>query len=327
MMSWNRIILDSHVAGTNLAERIDVLFAQQHENWPLLRDGQAALAQAKSKVLAHGDAKIVLQANPGRKASTHAKVDAKTIARRPCFLCPENFPAEERGIAFGELVILPNPFPILPRHCTIPDRTHTPQRLAGRIATMLELAQAIGPDMLVFYNGPRCGASAPDHFHFQACDATSIPLLEELPLQAQPSICTTHQSFGRGMLVFADRRAEKVQGWIQQAVEAWRQLSEANDPTGDPAADVEPRLNLLALYRDGRHIGVLFPRAAHRPACYSLDGPDKIGISPAALEMAGLLVIAEPDHFDRVDATVARQIYEEVSAAETLCTQILEAIS
>ncbi len=322
MMSWNRIILDNHVAGSNLAVQIDAMFAQQRENWPLLQDGMTALGQAKSRVLAHDGAQIVLQANPGRRASTHAKVDAKTIARRPCFLCPENFPAEERGIAFGELVILPNPFPILPRHCTIPDRTHTPQQLAGRIAAMLELAQAIGPDMLVFYNGPRCGASAPDHFHFQACDVANIPLLDELPLREQSSVCTTHQSFGRHMLVFADCRAEKVQEWIQQAVDAWRQLSGANDPTGD----AEPMLNLLAFFRDGRHVCVLFPRAAHRPACYFADGPDRIAISPAALEMAGLLVVAEPDHFDRVDVTVARQIYEEVSAEETLCTQLLKAI-
>jgi hypothetical protein len=263
----------------------------------------------------------VLQANPGRRASTHAKVDANTIARRPCFLCPEIMPAEERGIAFGELVILPNPFPILPKHCTIPDRTHTPQQLTGRIAAMLELAEAIGPDMLVFYNGPRCGASAPDHFHFQACAAANIPLLDEMPLREDSSVCTIHQSFGRRMLVFADRHAEKVQGWIQQAVVAWRQLS----GSGDPVGDAEPMLNLLAFFRDGRHVCVLFPRAAHRPACYSADGPNRIAISPAALEMAGLLVVAESDHFDRVDAAVARQIYEEVSLPETLCTQLLEA--
>jgi hypothetical protein len=298
------------------------MFAQQRENWPLLRDGITALGQAKSRVLEYEGAQVVLQANPGRRASTHAKVDAKTIARRPCFLCPENFPTEERGIAFGELVILPNPFPVLPKHCTIPDRKHTPQRLAGRISTMLELARAIGPDMLVFYNGPRCGASAPDHFHFQACDAASIPLLGELPALEDSSVCTTHHSFGRCMLVFSDRHAERMQGQIHQAVDAWRQQSGA---TGT-AADAEPMLNLLALFRDGRHICVLFPRVAHRPACYFADGPNKIAISPATLEMAGLLVVAEPDHFDRVDATIARQIFEEVSAAETRCAQLMEAI-
>ncbi len=322
MMSWNRIILDNHVAGSNLARQIDALFAQQRENWPLLQDGLAALEQVQSKVLAHDGRQVVVQANPGRKASTHAKVDEKTIARRPCFLCPENIPTEERGVAFGELVILPNPFPVLPRHCTIPDRTHAPQLLAGRIGTMLELARAIGPDMLVFYNGPRCGASAPDHFHFQACDAASIPLLGELPVLEHSSVCTIHQSFGRCMLVFSDRHAERMQGRIHQAVDAWSQQSGA---TG-AAADVEPMLNLLALFRDGRHICVLFPRVAHRPACYFVDGPNKIAISPATLEMAGLLVVAELDHFDRVDATIARQIYEEVSAEETRCAQLMEAI-
>lgn len=322
MMSWNRIILDNHVTGSDLARQIDALFAQQRENWPLLRDGLTALGQAKSRILTGDGTQILLQANPGRKASTHAKVDEKTISRRPCFLCPENIPTEERGIAFGELVILPNPFPVLPRHCTIPDRRHTPQLLAGRIQAMLKLARAIGPDMLVFYNGPRCGASAPDHFHLQACDATSIPLLDELPVLEHPSVCTTHQSFGRRMLVLADRDGERMQSRIQQAVDIWSQQSRASGT----AEDAEPMLNLLALFRGGRHICVLFPRVAHRPACYFADGSNKIAISPATLEMAGLLVVAEPDHFDRVDATIARQIYEEVGADETRCAQLVEAI-
>ena len=187
---------------------------------------------------------------------------------------------------------------------------------------MLELARAIGPDMLVFYNGPRCGASAPDHFHFQACDAASIPLLGELPVLEHSSVCAIHQSFGRCMLVFTDQHAKRMQGRIHQAVDAWSQQSGA---TG-AAADIEPMLNLLALFRDGRHVCVLFPRIAHRPACYFVDGPNKIAISPATLEMAGLLVVAEPDHFDRVNATIVRQIYEEVSAEETQCDRLMEAI-
>lgn len=322
MMSWNRIILDSHVSGTDLSSQIDALFVQQRDHWPLLRDGLTALEEVETKVLVHDGAKIVVQANPGRKVSTHAKVDKDAIARRPCFLCPENIPSEERGIAFGELVILSNPFPILPKHCTIPDRTHRPQLLTGHIGTMLELAQAIGPDMVVFYNGPRCGASAPDHFHFQACDAAHIPLLSELQPLEESSVCTTHQSFGRCMLVFAGRHAERMQGLIHQAVDAWEQRSR----TMSGSADVEPMLNLLTLFRDGRYICVLFPRVKHRPDCFFADSINRIAISPATLEMAGLLVVAEPDHFDRVDATIARQIYEEVSADEAQCTQLLASI-
>jgi len=90
-------------------------------------------------------------------------------------------PTEERGVAFEDLVVMPNPFPVLPMHCTIAAGEHQPQLIAGRVDCLLRLATEIGPDLAAFYNGPKCGASAPDHFHFQAARASEIPILTQLP--------------------------------------------------------------------------------------------------------------------------------------------------
>ena len=304
-MSWNSVLLDQISFGAELRPAIDQLLSCQREEWQALRQGELALRSIRERRSRTRERRIVVQANPGRRKSTHARTDAQSVAARKCFLCPENMPAEERGIAFGDLVILPNPYPVLTRHCTIPDRNHRPQQLVGQIAIMLELARQTGPEMLVFYNGPRCGASAPDHFHFQACDVGEIPLLTELQLAGAASRSFfAHESFGRRMLVFCDDSASHLQRRIERAVEVLQELLDSH---------AEPMLNMITLYRDGRYMSILFPRSTHRPACYFAAEPERLAISPAALEMAGILVVAEPHQFDRVDANTAYQIYNEVS--------------
>ena len=170
-MNWDAMLLREDDARAPLDRRIAALFAQQRATWPLLAEGEASLGSLETRKLECDGARVVVQANPGRRRSTHAKVDVQSVAQRACFLCPQNMPAEERGIVWGDYVIAPNPYPILPLHVTIPYHEHAPQRLEGLVGDLLELAAAAGPEFVVFYNGPRCGASAPDHFHFQACAA------------------------------------------------------------------------------------------------------------------------------------------------------------
>jgi hypothetical protein len=187
---------------------------------------------------------------------------------------------------------------------------------------MLKVARAVGPEMLVLYNGPRSGASAPDHFHFQACDAQGVPVTGELSLTGAGPALEVHTSFGRKLLVLADPSAERLQLRLEQAVAVLGRQSVA----GEVARGVEPLLSLLAFYREPRYYGLLFPRAAHRPACYFAKGAGRLAISPAALEMAGLLVVAEPEQFDRVDAQVARTIYQEVSLDDARFEQLVEEV-
>jgi hypothetical protein len=316
-MSWEQLLQGDPGPNEPLRQRIDALFAQQRATWSTLRDGEAMLAKLQRKTLASDGDTVAVQVNPARRRSTLAKTDATAVAARACFLCPENMPAEERGVAFGDLVALPNPYPILPLHCTIASREHRPQSIDGRIDTFLCLAKAIGPDMAALYNGPRCGASAPDHFHFQAASAQQIEFLDKLTLAATNGSVVPVKSFGRNLLVFAGAQLAEIHADIERSLEALRRIEGASD---------EPMFNLLATFRDGRFVAVLFPRAAHRPTCYFKTGPDQLSISPAILEMCGILVTTEPDHFSQIDAPTTRAIYEEVSIGSDHFEQLVSAI-
>jgi hypothetical protein len=302
-MSWTRL-LQNDDPGKPLRVRIDDLFAQQRDTWPILRNGEAALDLLKRKTLTDGGESIVVQVNPARRRSTLANTDAKAIAARACFLCPQNMPLEERGISFEDLVLLPNPFPILPLHCTIADRQHRPQLLHGRVRTFLHLAHEIAPDLVALYNGARCGASAPDHFHLQVARAGEIPILKQLPQTSLDQSIVGHSSFGRNMLIFRGTNVANVESKIERSISALQSF----DATSD-----EPMFNLLGHFDSGQYTVILFPRAAHRPARYFATGPDQLLVSPAVLEMCGILITTGVEDFERIDTGVARAIYEEVS--------------
>jgi hypothetical protein len=303
MMGWDEILSIDPGESKPLRERIEALFAQQRETWPAFRAGEAALAQLERKTLTLGGDAIVIQVNPARRASTLAKTDAKAVAARPCFLCPQNMPTEERGVAFEDLVVLPNPFPILRGHCTVAGREHVPQAIAGRVGTFLRLAAAIGPGMAALYNGPRCGASAPDHVHFQAARIDEIPILRQLPTASVRAV-TDFESFGRRVLMVDGKDAAEVQREVERAIAALQRLGDDAD---------EPMMNLLAQHANDRFRVLLFPRRTHRPACYFASGAERLAISPAVLEMCGVLVATEATDFARTDIERARQIYDEVS--------------
>ena len=156
-------------------QQVKALFNEQTANWALARNNFEGLKTVQTKTFAFGDYDVRVQFNPARIVSSGAKVDAKTIAERKCFLCAANRPAEQRSVEFGDYEILVNPFPIFPEHFTIPRKEHVDQQIKPFFADMLRLAKAMD-EYLVFYNGPRCGASAPDHMHFQAGTKDFLPL-------------------------------------------------------------------------------------------------------------------------------------------------------
>ena len=153
---------------TTLNENVHHLLDRQLAAWETARRSYDALAGVRVKELDVRGVPYKVQFNPARIVSSGAKVDARSIKERRCFLCAANRPAEQEGIPFlGHYELLVNPFPIFPRHLTVPETGHVPQLIAHRFADMLELAREL-TDFTIFYNGPRCGASAPDHAHFQA---------------------------------------------------------------------------------------------------------------------------------------------------------------
>lgn len=145
-------------------------------DWPLVAKNFADLARVEVRTFAFDGFSVRVQCNPARVVSSAAKVDAAAIAARPCFLCAHNRPSEQMAVACGDWEVLVNPFPIFPQHFTLAHKQHQPQEIVAHIADFLDFARRL-PDFVVFYNGPRCGASAPDHLHFQAGTKAFLPLI------------------------------------------------------------------------------------------------------------------------------------------------------
>lgn len=302
-MTWDDVLFATAAPDSDLQPLLAQLFERAQETWPLWRAGHDALGEVQLKAVFDRGHRVLVQTNPGRSRSVHAAVDPASIAARPCFLCPAQFPPGECGIAWRDLALLPNPHPIVERHLTIPSRRHEPQTLTGRTADLVALAQGLGEAMTVIYNGPRCGASAPDHFHFQACAAT-IPALELLPQDPPIPGQLPISSFGRHFLALFDADASSLAARIADAVAAWGEVR---------PGDGEPLCNVLVRWQARHGTALFFPRRAHRPAAFFATGKERIGVSPAALEMAGILVVTDDESFARLDARAARAVYEEVS--------------
>jgi hypothetical protein len=246
--------------------------------------------------------------------STFARTDSRSIAQRPCFLCETNLPPEERGVAFDDLVIMPNPFPAVPEHLTLASREHVPQRLAGRVGSMLSAVHGLGDEYFVLYNGPRCGASAPDHFHFQAGRRAPMPIFDHSRLDDGTGVSVVAAG-ARVALRIRAATFDDAQTWFDAALSRLARL-DAEPP--------EPKVNVLATYRHNHFVVLIFPRTRHRPANFFEPG-QALAISPASLEMAGLVVVCDEYEFARVAASDVESIFEQVCVSETRLRDTFEA--
>jgi ATP adenylyltransferase/5',5'''-P-1,P-4-tetraphosphate phosphorylase II len=298
-MLLTRSDLSGFDATDDLADQAHALLEQQKRLWEQCRRGYETLATVLSRTFDLDGSQIIAQFNPGRIASSTAKTDPDTIAQRKCFLCPENLPADQRAIEFAadpNYLILVNPFPIFPEHFTIPHKTHTPQRIVDTFPTMLALAKALASRYTVFYNGPRCGASAPDHLHFQAGTKRFMPI--------QTQSQTARGADARRFLVLEGRNAARLSDAFAKAYATMQQITSTQD---------EPMMNVLATFDAGEWRVLIFPRAKHRPSFYSATGDDQLLLSPAAVEMGGVCTLPVEAHFNRLTRDHLVTMYREVS--------------
>jgi len=300
----------------------------QTEAWPLLAAGKSALRSARTREVAGSLVRV--QYNPGRMTSCAAPLDPGSIRRRPCFLCEENLPPEQEWILYrGEYRLLCNPAPILPGHLTIAHCRHLPQSLAGRLGTFLTLAEDLGPSMVVLYNGPCCGASAPDHLHFQAAAAGLLPVEAGVPAPGKrnPAILRG------GAEIFATRGlwcgAVVIEGEKRPVIEAAEGLIEALGlRAGVAEASAEPLLNLLGTRtREGVLRLILFPRLKHRPDAYFREGQGRLLVSPGAVDMAGLLITPREEDFLAIDDARVREVFREVAFDEAAVDALLASLT
>ena len=169
-------ILGAEEPQRSLSERVMALLDHQRKHWPMLVEGYESLKTVETRSFEFDGFVMTVQCNPGRIVSSSAKVDDRSIRERRCFLCMDNLPSEQRGVDYGDYILLCNPFPIFRDHLTIAHMRHIPQRIRGAFGPMLDLARGLGERFTLFYNGPRCGASAPDHLHFQAGERGFMPM-------------------------------------------------------------------------------------------------------------------------------------------------------
>jgi len=316
----------------SLEARIAALIDEQNETWPLLREGLESFAHIETRRVKVEESEVVIQHNPRRIRSTAAAVDKDSVGNRRCFLCPDGLPTEEKGIAYGDdLVILCNPFPVLDRHLSIVHREHIPQQIEGNVESLLALAHDLGSSYFVLYNGPECGASAPDHLHFQACSRELLPISENLyedePVMAEDcSYCeeTARNSFelftlggcGRSVVVFRGGNPNEVAHWVYQVI---NELASQTDKT-------EPLLNIICTYDPKIWTVYLFPRSKHRPSVFYAEGEQRLVVSPGAIDMAGVMVVPEREHFDKIDGSRAAAIFAEVSMNGEIVNELVDEI-
>ncbi|SFE27139.1 ATP adenylyltransferase (5',5'''-P-1,P-4-tetraphosphate phosphorylase II) [Thermophagus xiamenensis] len=302
-------------------EGVHKLIDEQLINWPLARDNYQGLSSVKTRVLEVAPATTMrIQFNPARIRSSAAKVDEQSIRQRKCFLCSENLPVQQRGIGFGDYTILVNPFPIFTRHLTIPHKDHIDQRIEGRLTDMLNLARAL-PDFVIFYNGPRCGASAPDHFHFQAGNKGFMPVEKELSahpgkiklLDRDRVKVFSIENYLRKTLVFESDDEEMLLKWFTRVFTFLGKVQHM---------EVEPMVNILCSRERDLWRVFLFPRREHRPRQFYAEGAEQILLSPASVDFGGVLITPREEDFEKLNADTINDIFNQVTLDDDTWTQV-----
>jgi hypothetical protein len=297
------------------SEKVNGLFSSQMREWDLARVNYLQLERVKSRMLDLSGFEILVQFNPERIRSSAANVDAKSIGARPCFLCSENRPSQQRGLTFKRsLTVLVNPFPIFPRHLTIPSELHTDQRILQNFGSMLSLAEAI-PDYVIFYNGPQCGASAPDHLHFQAGNRGFLPIETDFSggkfttlISCKPGVEIWNWSgYLRGIVTLKGSKSEKL---ISVFNHFFKKFS-AFQPDKP-----EPMLNILAYYNPDGWVVHLVPRKLHRPTQFFEEDIDQILLSPGSVDLGGVIITPREEDFNKINASDIADIFNQVCINE-----------
>lgn len=287
---------------------ISRFFNRQLEMWEDARHRFRDLKHVEVRQLSD---QLKVQFNPARIVSTGAKIDKHTLGERPCFLCERNRPKEQMTKQIDDhFQLLVNPFPILPVHFTIPATKHQPQSIYRHYGEMHRLL-SLHSELMVFYNGPKCGASAPDHLHFQAGTSGVLPLQ------------TNWQRLSRSLTdVISLNDEEKISVLRDFLVPAFVIISKSEDSDEElfhrlyrsmpmRGDESEPMMNIIAWRKGDEFISVVIPREKHRPDAYFAEGEAQMMVSPGALDMAGLIITPREEDFSKINLDKATALLRE----------------
>lgn len=299
---------------------ISRFFNRQLEVWTDARHRFCDLKHVETRQFSD---QLKLQWNPARIVSTGAKIDKKTLGERPCFLCDKNRPKEQMSKQIDEKFhLLVNPFPILPVHFTIPARKHQPQLIYKNYGEMHRFI-SLHSDLMVFYNGPKCGASAPDHLHFQAGTNGILPLqtnwqrlsrnlTDIISLNDEEKISEV-RDFIVPAFVIISKSAESDET-------LFRRLYKAMPQRGD---ETEPMMNIISWRKGEEFISVVIPREKHRPEAYFAEGDAQFVVSPGALDMSGLIITPREEDFRKLTEEKALSLLQECGVSEEKMNAII----
>ncbi len=311
----------------DLSEAAKTLFDLQCKDWKFCGDNYHQLKNVKVKEFRFGSYKIKGQFNPGRLISTSAKVDPKSIQERKCFLCEENLPPEQKGIIYKDSYwILVNPYPIFPTHFTLTNLKHQPQRIIDTFPDLLSFSKDLAKYYTVIYNGPRCGASAPDHLHFQAGNKYFMPIDDEADLLAN--------EFGKVIIDNQDITALAVDDGLRKfiliesinkklAIEFFDKFYKFYSELVNESQ--EPLQNIVCFYNDefGWRI-IIFLRSKHRSHHYFEQGENQTLVSPAAIDLGGVCIFPREEDFNKLNENLIREIFTEVFIENSLLFELSE---
>jgi SpoIID/LytB domain protein len=299
---------------------ISRFFNRQLEVWTDARHRFRDLKHVETRQFSD---QLKLQWNPARIVSTGAKIDKKTLGERPCFLCDKNRPKEQMSKQIDEKFhLLVNPFPILPVHFTIPARKHQPQLIYKNYGEMHRFI-SLHSDLMVFYNGPKCGASAPDHLHFQAGTNGILPLqtnwqrlsrnlTDIISLNDEEKISVV-RDFIVPAFVIISKSAESDEALFRRLYKAMPQRDD----------ETEPMMNIISWRKGEEFISVVIPREKHRPEAYFAEGDAQFVVSPGALDMSGLIITPREEDFRKLTEEKALSLLQECGVSEEKMNAII----
>ena len=304
-------LIDTHKSAVQILSE----FAEtQKQSWPLARANYEGLKSVEIKEFQFDGFQVKVQFNPERIRSSAAKVDTQSIAGRKCFLCDENRPVEQQAIAFGnKFQILVNPYPIFKTHLTISSINHTDQRFIAHAQSMLDLADAM-EGFTVLYNGPESGASAPDHLHFQAGEKDFMPVDKDFEWLKIHSGQLLFSGVYTKVWAFEKYLRKMISVETTSAIEGLEVLNSFYQKFLElEPGNVEPMMNVLCGWKNGKWTLHLFPRKAHRPTQFYSSGNEQLLISPGSVDLGGVFVVPRREDFDKITKEDIVDILAQVS--------------
>ncbi|MGL5893384.1 MAG: DUF4922 domain-containing protein [Bacteroidales bacterium] len=326
----NRELLTPYIKGSTSSDEIRALLDQQCSSWSLPMGNFQALNSVQQKSVEVNGFTFTVQFNPARIQSSAAKVDTKSISERKCFLCLNNLPEQQMGLGFSvearDYMVLCNPFPIFKQHFTVPDVEHVDQLIKGRVGDMLALASKY-EDFLFFYNGPKCGASAPDHMHFQAGNKGFLPIEKDFAYYMSKSSATIISEGGVEVETLFDYPAKNLifrssdLNSLERAFDKFMHELSLLMPQ-----EVEPMVNILCWRDGGDLILVVFPRKMHRPSQFFAEGDGNILISPASVDLGGVFITPQEKDFIKITGDDIEDILSQISIDDDMFISLIDSL-